>query len=129
MPVLRNTVKKSSQRPRRRRSVREARRRAALRRRNAVIGIIAAIMLIGVALFLLPAGGHEADSTSEEIEAAGTEAGHAVASTPPNSMERERVVLEIRSRESQLRNAGFPSAADSYAGAAEKAMKDAGVLE
>lgn len=112
--------------------MREARRRAALRRRNAVIGIIAAIMLIGAALFLLPAEGHEADSTSEEIaaaEAAGTEAGHAVASTPPNSMERERAVLEIRARESQLRNAGFPSAANSYAGAAEKAMKDAGVLE
>lgn len=41
-------------------------------------------MLIGAALFLLPAEGHEADSTSEEIaaaEAAGTEAGNAVGAT------------------------------------------------
>lgn len=89
-------------------------------------------MLICTALFLLPAEGQESDSTSEEIAAAvvaGTEAGDAVAATQPNSMERERAVLAIRARESQLRNAGFPTAAESYAGAAEKAMKKAGVLK
>lgn len=94
--------------------------------------LIAAIVIFFIVFSLLPAGGGVADSTVEDIEAAimaGTDAGNAVVAAKSNSMERERAIFDIRARESQLRNAGFPSAADAYADAAEKVMKEAGVFE
>lgn len=112
--------------------MREARRRAAVRRRNFIGGLIATVVVFFVIFSLVPSSGGIPASTDDEITvaaAAGTEAGNAVVALKSNSMARERAVLAIRARESQLRNAGFTSAADAYADAAEKVMKDAGLLE
>ncbi|MDE6135767.1 MAG: hypothetical protein K2F79_09365, partial [Muribaculaceae bacterium] len=71
--------------------------------------------------------GHPSDSTASEIEAS-AEAGrrHAllVLQTHPGSMEREKSILEIRVRESALRDAAHPSCADAYAAAAAKVFAD-----
>lgn len=46
-----------------------------------------------------------------------------VRSLAPGSMQREDAILAIRARETELRTAGFPSAADSFAAAAERRLK------
>jgi len=112
--------------------VRETRRRATMMRRRFWGALIGAIVLFFIVFSLFPADGRASDSTDEDIEAAiiaGTDAGNAVVEAKANSMERERAVFDIRARESQLRKAGFPSAADAYADAAEKGMKEAGLFE
>lgn len=55
--------------------------------------------------------------------AAGTEAASGVALTRPGSMERQNAILAIRARETEIRHAGFPTAADSFAAAAERRLK------
>ena len=45
------------------------------------------------------------------------------ATTEPGSMARENAILNIRARETKLRRAGFPTAADSFAVAAERQLK------
>ena len=65
------------------------------------------------------------DSNDAELEAAaakGREMGAAAAAMPLNSMEQQGAILEIRSRESAIREAGFPSCADTFAVEAEKEL-------
>lgn len=65
------------------------------------------------------------DSNEAELEAAasrGREMGASAAALPHNSMEQQAAILEIRSKESAIREAGFPSCADTFAIEAEKAF-------
>lgn len=65
------------------------------------------------------------DSNNAELEAAaskGREMGAAAAALPHNSMDQQAAILEIRSRESAIREAGFPSCADTFAIEAEKEL-------
>jgi hypothetical protein len=52
-----------------------------------------------------------------------------VIKAPSQSMEREDAILFIRSRESQLRAAGYVHAADSYIEAAETMLRDSLIIE
>lgn len=65
------------------------------------------------------------DSNNAELEAAaskGREMGAAAAALPDNSMAQQAAILEIRSRESAIRDAGYPSCADTFAIEAEKEL-------
>lgn len=58
----------------------------------------------------------------------GDAAAAAVAVTRPGSMERQYAIMAIRARETEIRSAGFPSAADAFAAAAEQRLTSDGVL-
>ena len=65
------------------------------------------------------------DSSDADIAAAsarGREDALQAASMPAGSMQREGAILEIRARETSIRDAGFPTAADSYAAAADSIL-------
>lgn len=72
-----------------------------------------------------------ADSTPEEVALArksGRDAGLAVGRLREESMEREKAILEIRARETEIRTAGFTVAADTFAAAAAEAMREKGII-
>ncbi len=65
------------------------------------------------------------DSNDAELEfaaEAGRKSGSAAAKLPEGSMEQQKALLEIRSRESAIREAGYPSSADTFAIEADKAF-------
>ncbi|MDE6157433.1 MAG: hypothetical protein K2F78_04725 [Muribaculaceae bacterium] len=45
-----------------------------------------------------------------------------IAFTAAGSMERQRAIMSIRAMETEIRRAGFPTAADSFAAAAERRL-------
>lgn len=51
-----------------------------------------------------------------------------VLSTRPESMERQNALLEIRARETELRDSGYNHAADDYHNAATEFLKTHGIL-
>ncbi len=71
------------------------------------------------------------DCTSDEIELAeqtGVEDAMKVVALPATGMEHEEAILAIRAKEEQLRDAGFISAADAYADAAQRTLHDQGLI-
>ena len=65
------------------------------------------------------------DANEAEIDAAkqaGVKMAQEALSKQEGSMEQENAILKIRARESELRNAGFPSCADSFAVSAERTL-------
>ncbi len=128
MPVLRNTSKKSPQRSRRRRSVRKARHRSSVNRK--VLTVVFFVAVAAIVTLHNMRRNISRDDTCEcnaaELHAAvesGSAAAARVSLTRPGSMERENAILSIRARESEIRRAGFPSAADSFAAAAERRLR------
>lgn len=73
-----------------------------------------------------------ADGTSQaDIDAArraGERDANVAAATDSLSYSRDSALMEIRARETQLREAGFPCAADAYVQAAESALKHSGII-
>ena len=108
------------------------RRKYIIRRTVAVI-ILLALLAAGLAMLVRVAEPETVpECTPFEIEAAaekGREAGESVATTAAGTMAREAAILEVRNRERAIREAGFPSAADAFAAAAEDAMRKNGVLQ
>lgn len=71
------------------------------------------------------------DCTPDEIayaERIGEQDALNVCEINPNTMEHEQAILEIRVKEEKLRDAGFNSAADAYADAAERTLRDNGLI-
>lgn len=68
------------------------------------------------------------DANEAELRAA-AEAGRRAAAEalefPEGSMQREGAIIRIRARETELRDAGFPSCADSFAVAAGRVLAPA----
>lgn len=102
-------------------------------RQLTALAILAAVVT-GIVMLFMPDPERvpdTADSTPEEVALAsesGRKAGLAVALTRQGTMERENAILEIRALESEIRAAGFPTAADSFAAAARRAMELKGVI-
>ena len=72
------------------------------------------------------------DCTTDEIELAqqcGEEDAMKVVKIPVSEMAHEEAILQIRAKEQELRNAGFSSAADAYADAAEHTLQKEGLLK
>lgn len=66
-------------------------------------------------------------ATVVDIEAsrqAGILAAEEALATPEGTMARESALLKIRSRESEIRNAGFIEAADAFFQAADEKLKE-----
>ncbi len=83
------------------------------------------LALIFILLLIASCKDAHPDSNNAELEAAaakGREMGAAAAALPHNSMEQQAAILEIRSRESAIRDAGYPSCADTFAIEAEKEL-------
>lgn len=83
------------------------------------------ITLLFITIALTACADSHPDANDAELEAAaskGREMGAEAATLTPNSMEQQAAILEIRSRESAIREAGFPSCADTFAIEAEKAF-------
>ncbi len=54
--------------------------------------------------------------------AAGRKAAEKVIAYPEGSAEREGAIIGLRAKETEIRQAGFPEAADSFAAAAERVL-------
>lgn len=68
------------------------------------------------------------DANEAELRAAsaaGREAAEKALEFPEGSMQREGAIIRIRARETAIRDAGFPSCADSFAVAAERVLSPA----
>lgn len=132
MPILRNTTKKSSQRPRRRRGLRQARHRAAVRRR--LFKCLLFLAAVGLTVWFFCRQNSRrvpSDTNAAGLQAAtraGEEAASAVSAMPLGSMARENAVLDIRARETAIREAGFPTAADTFAASAHRRLVSDGIL-
>ncbi len=71
------------------------------------------------------------DCTDEEIALAaeaGRKAAQTVSALPEGSMQREGAILHLRARETDIRRAGYPSAADAFARAAGDVLAEAGII-
>lgn len=84
-------------------------------------------IICAFALLLATGCGTEShpDSTDAEIEAsilAGHRDAERALTLPENTMAREAAILDMRSRETRLRDAGRPSCADAYAEAVESVL-------
>lgn len=69
--------------------------------------------------------GDGCEATPGELEAAaeaGRQAGQHATSLPENSMAQQEAVLDIRARETMLREGGYPSCADTFAVEAAKEL-------
>ena len=133
MPVLRNNTKKSSQRTRRRRSVRKPRHRSSVGSRiRLLLGVFAiAAAVIFVMLRRKNAEMNIPDSSPEEITYA-IEQGNRAAQKfvdATNGYDKENEILAIRARETELREAGFNTAADSFVTTVDKFLRKEGVIE
>ncbi len=62
------------------------------------------------------------DAELEAAAAAGRALGERAAALPENSMEQQNAVLDIRARETAIRDAGYPSCADTFAIEASKKL-------
>lgn len=76
---------------------------------------------------------HPTPECSAEELALASAAGHAAAtfvadSTVAGTMQRDNAILSIRSRETRIRRSGYPTAADSFATAAEATLRAKGCL-
>ncbi|MCH5220844.1 MAG: hypothetical protein J1F05_00725 [Muribaculaceae bacterium] len=133
MPIPRNSAKKSPQRTRRRRSVRKVSHRSAIAHWRVwfAIAVIAVVILSFVLIRSVSANDVRQCNEAEMAAAAesGKTAGEKVLETAPGSMQREEAIFEIRARETEIRAAGFPTAADAFAAAAEEVMRKGGVIE
>ena len=78
-------------------------------------------------------GSKKEDPDSPKSISAAAERGKAdalhVCEAPAETMEREDAILFIRSRESQLRAAGYVKAAESYIEAAETVLRDSLIIK
>lgn len=72
-------------------------------------------------------GSTEADLAA--ARAAGERDAAAVVEAAPNTYEREHAVLAIRARESAMRDAAFPDAADAYIEAAHAVLTENNIIE
>lgn len=73
----------------------------------------------------------ECDTNTAGLRAAaeaGEQAAAAVALTADGSMARENAVIAIRARETAIRDAGFPTAADTFVASAHRRLLADGVL-
>lgn len=92
-------------------------------------------LLLLSSIVLLTAGcrydnGH--DCTADEIEFAeqcGIEDAVKAVAIPVADMAHEDAILNIRAKEEELRQAGFNSAADAYADAAERTLQKEGLIK
>lgn len=81
------------------------------------IGIFPLIMLS------CSAGAPDANEAELRVAtAAGRDAAEKALEFPEGTMEREGAIIRIRARETAIRDAGFPSCADSFAVAAERVL-------
>lgn len=74
---------------------------------------------------LVACGDATPDANDAELEAAaaaGRDMGENAASLPENSMAQQNAVLAIRARETAIRDAGYPSCADTFAIEAAKKL-------
>ena len=65
------------------------------------------------------------DANDAELEAAaeaGRQMGTEAASLPDGTMDKQRAILEIRAKETAIRDAGYPSCADTFAIEAAKKL-------
>lgn len=71
------------------------------------------------------------DCTDDEIALAtqsGRDAASKVVQLPAGSMQREGAILHLRARETELIEAGYPSAAEAFAAGAEEILVQAGII-
>ena len=81
--------------------------------------------LVAICLIACACSDSTPDANDAELEAAaeaGRNMGERAAALPENSMEQQSAILEIRARESAIRNAGYPSCADTFAVEAAKTL-------
>lgn len=80
---------------------------------------------IFIAVVMASCTADSSDANPAELEAAaraGREAGAFAASLPPNTMAQQEAILDIRAKETKIREAGFPSCADTFAVEAAKML-------
>ncbi|MCM1067345.1 MAG: hypothetical protein NC418_07225 [Muribaculaceae bacterium] len=107
--------------------MRKARHRSSLNRKLlTLLWFAAAALIVWIHLNRPGLAASTVECNAAELHAAtlsGEAAAAAVIDFPAGSMQREDAILAIRARESELRTAGFPTAADSFAAAAERRLK------
>lgn len=117
--------------PRRRKSKKKVRLR--YDRILLVIGIVALIIIAVSATLKYCAGDStpavESGLTIPQAAQSGQRDAAKAESTAPGSMERQRVLLEIKTRESALRAKGYNRAADDYIKAANDYLKSHKLLD
>ncbi len=82
-------------------------------------------IIILAAMATASCGDATPDANDTELEvaaAAGRAIGEHAAALPENSMEQQNAVLDIRARETAIRDAGYPSCADTFAIEAAKKL-------